>query len=1064
MIETIISLISQPALGAASSAIDRSERIQQVFRAVGISTAPAKQDFNAIYVHALVEYGLGKPEPILRMWRDKYVREAFQASFLQGDPRFLEDEIDSLVARQNETGFLGKIDYDLRRELDKFVAYFNAKLDQTRSPYDARLENSVNTILDNQVAFVSRQEDQTEMLREALEAVGSVKGGNRPEYGEIRIQPPAFIPDYYVERTEYLDRIATLITSTQSAKSESTSPTIVGLSGIGGTGKSMLIRALPRIQEIQSLASDGVLWIDCNSFAASPETIVNEMAIALGIAPQQTASDAMMIQFVRNRLSTVSLLVVADHIPNSKTLAALIDCIPPTSVAVAIARTSNAARSLGIHDVIEVRGLSPEQARELVEKRIGSRLSESTWHQEVEPLLQGLGFHALATSLAAASVSAGESSWSSLKQALSTGELTGELDFDDPDSAMGSLRATFAKTISDLEPDLRKQLEWLSVLALGVPFYLPDAGMLISGMPEQRDNLKHIETDAGFNEVHPDSIAEQTSLAESALLSLARRGLVERIVRQEAPDVYFFHPVIQYVARNFLREAGRLDNALVHHAWVYTTFTLTSAGAPAPIHSITLSWGQIWVLLERAWATLRHQHRLSLPSVGLAESTILSLVLEVDSYLTRLGETKYRVEWLQRALKISREKDDHASLRMINRRLGRAHFDRRELDLADTYYTRARQHSHEAGYDDTDTEIRDLVDQAIIQVAKDTPTQSIATLRSALLKARNHGDSELMGIVLGTLAHAHIVNNEPESALPLYEEAIQIAFDTNDQFTLGQRMGNMGLAFQLRGRNDLIRARDFLHRSRITAIMVGNLQSHANHLVNLANIYSQISDEEMALACIDQAISIMERFGSPNLPAASSLKDAITNVSRRFPETLEWGDIFEHAEAALRGDRISELRLRKYAADLSEVSEQLPDLAQAVNSIVQMLDGETNVDEILGGLDDHSSMVFRILIMNLRIPGLGSLIVQYATQFRRILQGLEHSEEEVDAIKRFLESQPPENEMASELLELAELVFEGERDINVIVSEVSDPFFSKSLRLLLELGPDSLSIPDYFRL
>ena len=98
--------------------LDRNETVVRILKSVNADRLPASDDFDTIYVHALVQYGVFKPEPILNFFRNEYIRDAFRQAFYEGKPEILDKEAESIVQWNEETGAFGHIDYDPRRELD----------------------------------------------------------------------------------------------------------------------------------------------------------------------------------------------------------------------------------------------------------------------------------------------------------------------------------------------------------------------------------------------------------------------------------------------------------------------------------------------------------------------------------------------------------------------------------------------------------------------------------------------------------------------------------------------------------------------------------------------------------------------------------------------------------------------------------------------------------------------------------------------------------------------------------------------------------------------------------
>jgi hypothetical protein len=67
VIEEIVRKSAEKAWKAAT----RNEKVLKVLNAVGLKPGTPEQNFESVYAHTLVEYGVEKPRPILSLFRHK---------------------------------------------------------------------------------------------------------------------------------------------------------------------------------------------------------------------------------------------------------------------------------------------------------------------------------------------------------------------------------------------------------------------------------------------------------------------------------------------------------------------------------------------------------------------------------------------------------------------------------------------------------------------------------------------------------------------------------------------------------------------------------------------------------------------------------------------------------------------------------------------------------------------------------------------------------------------------------------------------------------------------------
>jgi predicted NACHT family NTPase len=124
----------------------RLESVIKLLQRFNLDPTNPPTDFDGVYIYTLVEYGVGRPEPILNFFRYKFVKEAFEQAFYKNDPSILDKEAEGIIQWNEETGKLGRIDYDPRREFAAFSAVFHELVDRTRTPAEVKRDQKLDNI------------------------------------------------------------------------------------------------------------------------------------------------------------------------------------------------------------------------------------------------------------------------------------------------------------------------------------------------------------------------------------------------------------------------------------------------------------------------------------------------------------------------------------------------------------------------------------------------------------------------------------------------------------------------------------------------------------------------------------------------------------------------------------------------------------------------------------------------------------------------------------------------------------------------------------------------------
>ncbi len=145
-LQMLTSAIAEIGVEVTWEKVRRREAITQLLNRFKLDLGDPPADFDGIYAYTLVEYGVFKPEPILNFFRNEFVCEAFRQSFYRNNPSILDKEAEGIIKWNEETGKLGRIDYDPRREFASFSAIFNEIVDRARTPAEVKRDRKLEQI------------------------------------------------------------------------------------------------------------------------------------------------------------------------------------------------------------------------------------------------------------------------------------------------------------------------------------------------------------------------------------------------------------------------------------------------------------------------------------------------------------------------------------------------------------------------------------------------------------------------------------------------------------------------------------------------------------------------------------------------------------------------------------------------------------------------------------------------------------------------------------------------------------------------------------------------------
>ena len=78
--------------------IQRSETVIKLLKQFNLDPEHPLPDFSGVYAYTLVEYGVGKPKPLLELFRLEEIKQAFRKAFDHNNPSILLSEVDTFVS------------------------------------------------------------------------------------------------------------------------------------------------------------------------------------------------------------------------------------------------------------------------------------------------------------------------------------------------------------------------------------------------------------------------------------------------------------------------------------------------------------------------------------------------------------------------------------------------------------------------------------------------------------------------------------------------------------------------------------------------------------------------------------------------------------------------------------------------------------------------------------------------------------------------------------------------------------------------------------------------------
>jgi len=162
-LESIINAMTGFASPIIKDKLQRSEIVIQLLKQFNLAPEHPPADFSGVYAYALVEYGVGKPKPILELFRQEPIKQAFRKAFDHNNPSILLSEVDTFVDTYALGDEIKSLGINVRREIAAFYIVFSEVAKRSRTPAEV-LTNQAIASLHKKIATITLTLDRLPTL------------------------------------------------------------------------------------------------------------------------------------------------------------------------------------------------------------------------------------------------------------------------------------------------------------------------------------------------------------------------------------------------------------------------------------------------------------------------------------------------------------------------------------------------------------------------------------------------------------------------------------------------------------------------------------------------------------------------------------------------------------------------------------------------------------------------------------------------------------------------------------------------------------------------------------
>ncbi|MBV6622637.1 MAG: NACHT domain-containing protein [Rivularia sp. (in: Bacteria)] len=180
-----ISGIAQPVI---KEKVQRNETVIKLLKQFKIDPEHPPGDFSGVYAYTLVEYGVGKPKPILELFRQQEIKVAFRKAFDHNNPSILLSEVDAFVNAYAVGDEIKSLRIDIKREIAAFYIVFSQVAKRTRNPADTIMSQQIGS-LHTSIKNIQEQLDRMPTLEGIRTEIARLASQNYPALpGDVETQ------------------------------------------------------------------------------------------------------------------------------------------------------------------------------------------------------------------------------------------------------------------------------------------------------------------------------------------------------------------------------------------------------------------------------------------------------------------------------------------------------------------------------------------------------------------------------------------------------------------------------------------------------------------------------------------------------------------------------------------------------------------------------------------------------------------------------------------------------------------------------------------------------------
>ncbi|MEH2410648.1 P-loop NTPase fold protein [Nostoc sp.] len=124
LVVNALKSIAKPAASLVINQAQRNETVVRILKDFKFDPVQPPKDVDGVYVYSLIEYGVGKPEAILNLFREREIKNAFWSAYTANNPLGFCKEVEKFLKGNDLEYDIRLLRIELRSQLEEFGEIF----------------------------------------------------------------------------------------------------------------------------------------------------------------------------------------------------------------------------------------------------------------------------------------------------------------------------------------------------------------------------------------------------------------------------------------------------------------------------------------------------------------------------------------------------------------------------------------------------------------------------------------------------------------------------------------------------------------------------------------------------------------------------------------------------------------------------------------------------------------------------------------------------------------------------------------------------------------------------